>query len=95
MKKQSASSIKRNTLKIVVRRVRIAGESRTVKFTARPVRGGVVMCRSRGLPKFRITATEVRGKTVYMARAKNLDGEVSAKSPDRAFARGVKEFWAQ
>lgn len=81
-------SATKTVMKLVVAGVRIAGEKRKVKFIAR---NGMVVCRSMGMPKFVVREREVGG---FIASCRATKESVTAPTPEQAFARGVKGFWA-
>lgn len=80
-------------LKIVVRNVLVGDEARTVRFIARPVRSGLVVCRTRGLPKLRIMSSD-GGRSFEVECPKHGAISVPGRNPAKAFAAGVREFWA-
>lgn len=82
----------KNVMKLDVGSVKLAGELRKVRFIAKNTKGGVVICRTKGQPPIRVRqlgavfSAFIRGAT---------DDEIpTAKTPDQAFARGVKAFWS-
>lgn len=84
----------KNVIKLVVTGVKINGEIRKVKFAARNERGGFVVCRTAGKAPIRVRAwSDGRGIT-YDASVRGNSVCESAKDPSKAFALGVKAFWA-
>lgn len=86
----------KNVIKLVVTGVKINGEPQKVKFAARNERGGFVVCRAKGVTPFRIRCErDAKGREVFYAgtRGRGTDA-YSAKTPQKAFAIGVQQFWA-
>jgi hypothetical protein len=84
----------KNLMKLDVVGVKIGRESRRVRFVAQNKRGGIVICRTKGLPPIRVRCIVLGHRDEFWATVRGTDEVAIAKSPMQAFARGVKQFWA-
>lgn len=84
----------KNIMKLVVRNVKFSTGFQNVKFIAKNQRGGVVICRTKGQPPIRVKFCDAYKKPHFEASIRGNSVVPIGKTPNQAFARAVKEFWA-